>query len=118
MKRANVLLVEDNVGAAQALKLALEAYGFQVEVVHTGRETVGMLIHQKSDVIVVDLTLPDIDGAVVAEMVRRDWPDLPIILTSGYAQPARIADFLGKRNTAFLQKPYTIDALIDAIEAP
>lgn len=115
MRRIRLLLVEDDVHAADGLKLALDEHGFHVRVVHFGRETVGVLIHEQMDVLILDLTLPDIDGAVVGEIVRRGWPDLPIVITSGHEKPERIAPLLAGRRTAYLRKPYTIDALIDVI---
>jgi len=110
-----LLLVEDDVHAADGLKLALDDHGFQVRVVHLGRETVGVLIHEETDVLILDLTLPDIDGAVVGEIVRRGWPDLPIVITSGHEQPERLATLMAGRRIAYLRKPYTIDALIEVI---
>ena len=115
--RSRLLLVEDNVLAATAIVLALADHGFDVEVVNLGRQAVGRLIQRSFDVVLIDLTLPDLDGGTLAEMIRSDWPDLPIILTSGYDRPARLAALLESRFTAFLQKPFEIASLLSEIEA-
>ena len=115
-KRTRVLLVEDHVVAAEGVKLALSAHGYYVQVIHSGRETIGRLLQGHTDALVIDLSLPDIDGAVVADLVRQTWPDLPIIITTGYKQPVRVASLLQNGKTAFLQKPYEIGDLVHAIE--
>ncbi|HWS72826.1 MAG TPA: response regulator [Thermoanaerobaculia bacterium] len=114
--RRRLLLVEDNVVAAAAIQLALVDQGFDTEVVNLGRQAIGRLIQSRFDAVVIDLTLPDLDGGALAEMIRYDWPDLPMILMSGYDRPARLAPFLENRLTAFLQKPFEITALVSEIE--
>jgi len=114
--RIRVLLVEDHVVAAEGLRLALSALGFYVQVIHSGRETIGQLLHFHADALVIDLSLPDIDGAVVAELVRQTFPDLPIVITTGHNRPVRIASLLQNGKTVFLQKPYEIADLVHAIE--
>jgi two-component system response regulator PrrA len=114
---SRLLLVEDNLLAAEAVRLALMAHGFTVQVINVGRQAIGSLIQRPADVVVIDLTLPDVDGCALAQMIRKDWPNLPIILTSGYDQPVRLDSFLTNRQTAFIQKPYDIDSLISTIEA-
>ena len=114
--RRRLLLVEDNEVAASAIQAALADQGFETEVVHLGRQAIGRLIQSPFDAVVIDLTLPDLDGGALAEMIRYDWPELPMILTSGYERPARISCCLENRFTAFLQKPFEITALISEIE--
>jgi DNA-binding response OmpR family regulator len=112
-----LLLVEDNIQAARAVQLALLEHGFEVQVIHCGREVPGALAHHQSQVLVLDLTLPDIDGVVVAELVRRDWPHVPLILTTGHQRSALIEPLLRNAQTAFLQKPYEISELVRLIQA-
>ncbi len=111
-----LLLVEDDLLAAQALRYALTEHGFDVEVVSTGRAAIGELIHHQSEVMVIDLTLPDLDGAALTELVRRDWPNLPIVLTSGHERPPRLLPLLANRQTSFLQKPFELTTLIQVIQ--
>jgi len=112
-----LLLVEDDIQAANAIRFALAEYGFEVQTVNVGRQAIGTLIRHQSDAVVIDLTLPDVDGGALAKMIRHDWPDLPIIVVSGYEKPAGLAPLLEQRKTAFLQKPYDIGTLVEAIEA-
>jgi len=117
MRRVRLLLVEDNVIAGEAVRLALTEYGFDVRVVHAGRDAIDEIRRHAAEAVVLDLTLPDLDGVAVAEMVRRQWPELPIIVTTGHAKPKRVDPLLVNPQTAFLQKPYEIGDLIASIQS-
>lgn len=117
MNIERLLLVEDNVVAANAIASALAERGIEAHVVYCGREAVGKLIHSEAQAAVIDLTLPDIDGVTVAEIIRRNWPEIPIILTSGHAEPAAAWALLKDGRTAFLQKPFDLDVMITLIHA-
>ena len=115
MESFRLLLVEDNAVVAECIRHALAEEQFDVRVVDAGRRVIGEILHRRPDAVILDLTLPDLDGVVVAELVRRDWPDLPIIFTSGHPEPASLAALLRHPHTAFLQKPFEIETLVRAI---
>jgi two-component system OmpR family response regulator len=109
------LLVEDDEAVALAIRDMLAADGFDVRVVHFGRQVIGNIVRERPDVIVFDLMLPDVGGGVVATAVRKAWPDLPIIISTGHERPPDLEPFLREPGVAFLQKPYDIDDLARAI---
>lgn len=110
-----LLIVEDDDRAAAALRFALTDVGFEIDVVNVGREAIGKVIHYQPDVVVVDVALNDIDGIVLAGMLRQNWPELPIILASGYSDPPGLDRFLLHAQTAFLMKPFEIEDLIEIV---
>ena len=57
--------------------------------------------------------MPDLNEMLVARLVREDWPDLPNIFATGSIEPAEV-DLPPQSD--FLQKPFTIDALIAMIQ--
>ncbi|HEU4522491.1 MAG TPA: response regulator [Thermoanaerobaculia bacterium] len=109
------LLVEDNGILAEGVRMALEDEGHSVIVCSTGRPAVGLVINHKPDAVILDISLPDIDGVQVAKFIRIDHPKLPIIFASGHDrdQP-RISESLD-RKTAILRKPYPIAALLETV---
>lgn len=115
-KRTRVLLVEDNELVAEGIRFGLAYYGFDVAVMHDGYEAISCMTAEAPEVIVVDLSLPDVDGVLVAEMARRGWPEIPVIIISGLEEPLGIVTLLLDRQTAFLQKPFGVDSLVAAIE--
>ena len=112
-----VLLVEDDETLAFGIATLLQLEGFAVNVLAEGRGVVGMVAHAQPDALVIDVSLPDIDGVVVADAVRKGWPKLPIIFITGHDVTG---DEVRRRprdaRTVMLQKPFDIEQLIRAIE--
>lgn len=110
------LLVEDNAVLAEGLSWALRDLGHEVSVVAMGRQAIGMIQHQSPDAVILDISLPDIDGVQVAEFIRRDHPDLPIVFASGHDgdQPRLIAAVKDSA-TAILRKPYATETLLEVV---
>ena len=112
-----VLLVEDNLLAAEGMRLVLSDHGYRVRVVNYGREALGMVMHYHPDAVIIDVNLPDLDGSIVARAIRERCPELPIIFTTGLDRPARLDAMLREPHTSLLRKPYGFDDLIAEIEA-
>ncbi len=112
-----VLLVEDNETLANGVSLVLRLQGVQVDVIHEGRRAVGLVAHTHPDVVVLDVTLGDIDGMTVAAALRATWPDLPIIFATGDVESQKMRAAQLDSKTTVLQKPYEIESLMRTIEA-
>ena len=106
------LLVEDNVAAAEAVAWAIDASGHEVKTVHTGREVLGMINHHQPDIIILDVSLPDVNGVVVSKWIRRDYPALPIIVATGHGAFAGMDEVLAQRRVQILHKPYAMKELL------
>ncbi len=107
-----VLLVEDN----PAVQPALTEVGFEVNIVHRGREVMASIAQLQPDAVVLDVSLPDIDGIGVARQIRFKWPRLPILFATGHDSPALVQAALSLPRTSILYKPYSIAALASALE--
>ncbi|MHB9122077.1 MAG: hybrid sensor histidine kinase/response regulator [Thermoanaerobaculia bacterium] len=111
-----LLLVEDEVSVAAGLSSLLELEKIVVRVVEQGREVVRAIEEFAPDAVVLDLTLPDMDGREVFAQVTARWPDLPVVFSSGHGGEADLARELSRGHVRFLQKPYEVAALMAAIE--
>lgn len=112
-----VLVIDDNVDAADSLKLLLEIAGHQVEVVYNGREGLTKARAWPPDVVLCDIGLPDIDGYEVARSMRVD-PDLRHVVlaaVTGYAQPGDVAKALQAGFDAHVAKPPTMAAIEEVL---
>jgi len=67
------------------------------------------------DAVILDLTMPGMDGAEASGELFRMNPDVRVVLTSGYAQENVAERFAGKDLAGFLQKPYLLDQLRDVL---
>jgi signal transduction histidine kinase/CheY-like chemotaxis protein len=84
-----ILVIEDNVDAAQSLAEVLEMEGHRVHVANDGRSGIAKARELKPDVVLCDIGLPDVDGYEIARMLRVEGElrSMRLIALSGYAQP-------------------------------
>jgi CheY-like chemotaxis protein len=82
--------------------------GFQVLEAADGLEAVALfeLRHAEIAVVLMDLTMPHMDGRQAFLRMHQVAPHIPVVLTSGYSEQDVLTDFLGKGLAGFLPKPY------------
>jgi PAS domain S-box-containing protein len=108
-----VLITDDEETVCAVGKQMLSRMGFDVLTAADGREGVDVF-HDHADEIVcvlLDLTMPHLDGDEAFREMRRIRPDVPVILCSGYNEQDATQRFAGKGLAGFLQKPYNMAAL-------
>ena len=114
---SNILIVEDNRHLASALTQGLSEQGLQARAVHLGADAIALLDAATIDLVVLDLGLPDMDGLVVLEHVRRRANHVPIlVLTARDAVDMRVAA-LGAGADDYLVKPFAFAELVARVHA-
>lgn len=110
---AFVLLIEDNVDAAQTLAEILELSGHRVRVAYDGTTGIQMAVELKPEVVLCDIGLPDVNGYEVARTLRADQSlrSTRLIAVSGYAQYADRQKAMDAGFDAHLTKPPDLDKL-------
>ncbi|MEA2328474.1 MAG: hypothetical protein QOE68_3433, partial [Thermoanaerobaculia bacterium] len=69
----------------------------------------------RPDAVILDLTLPDIDGTEVFRRVRERWPKLPVVFSTGHGGEVELGYALDSGRVALLRKPYDIQELLAAL---
>lgn len=112
-----VLLVDDEPGILETGAALLERLGFAVRTARDGQEAVECLEADPSglDLVLMDLTMPRLDGREAFLRLRALRPDLRVILTSGYDERESLRELASKGLTGFLQKPYRMQELEAAL---
>lgn len=113
----HILIVDDNVDAANSLGQILEILGHHVTIVHDGNSAVDGFIFKKPDVVLLDLGLPDISGHEVARRMRArsDIPQPVLIALTGWGQERDKALTAQVGIDIHMVKPVSISELADAI---
>ena len=108
--RANVLLVEDDVTVASLTMQMLESIGLTVVHAKSAASALDALEEARNiDIVVSDVMMPGgMSGVELAREVRKQYPGLPVVLTTGYIEVARSAMAEGLE---VLVKPYPLEAL-------
>jgi two-component system KDP operon response regulator KdpE len=116
MKNIRLLLVDDEVQIVRALSPALHAEGYVVETAANGQAALNAMASDPSDLVILDLGLPDMDGKSV--IVRlREWSEAPIIVLSAREQEAEKVAALDAGADDYLNKPVGIDELMARLRA-
>jgi DNA-binding response OmpR family regulator len=111
-----VLLVEDDDLVAIGLTALLDTEGFAVQAVSRGLLVVKAVESFKPEAVILDLTLPDIDGIEVFRRLRKRWPQLPVVFSTGHGGDVELAAELNSDRVELLRKPYEIGELLSALQ--
>jgi len=107
-----VLLVEDDAWISMATATLLKDLGHRVIEAPSGRKALEILRAGTAvDLVVTDQAMPAMTGTELAAEIRESWPDLPIILATGYAEPPKG----GPPGLLWINKPYGQDELAAVI---
>jgi len=111
------LVVDDEESIRSLARRMLEAMGFKVLTAADGREGVEVFrLHaDKLRFVLLDMTMPKLDGEETFREMRRIRSDVKAILTSGYNEQTATSRFAGKGLAAFIQKPYGFADLREVI---
>ncbi|WP_005036988.1 PAS domain-containing hybrid sensor histidine kinase/response regulator [Holophaga foetida] len=113
-----ILLVDDEPSIRETTSTMLEAMGFEVMMANDGRAAVDLFQHHADRVrlVLLDLTMPRMDGREAFQAIRSLNANTPVILSSGYTEQESSKDFINQSLLTFLQKPYTFRELKAAIQ--
>jgi CheY-like chemotaxis protein len=112
-----ILLAEDEEALRETLRRALELAGHEVLAVHNGAEALHALHGGLSaDLLLADIKMPVMDGIELALAAARDWPQMPVLLMTGFADQGARASGLESLIRGVLAKPFTNAALREAVD--
>ena len=112
-----ILVVDDEEGVRAVADALLRSMGFEVIQATDGLEALEKFQAGRGAIkaVLMDLTMPHMDGAETFRELRRLDPHCRVVLTSGYNEQDAIHDFLGKGLAAFVQKPFHYADLMRAL---
>jgi two-component system, OmpR family, KDP operon response regulator KdpE len=111
-----VLVVDDEPQIVRALRINLSARGYDVSTAASGQEALRVAAAARPDVVVLDLGLPDIDGATVIEGLRG-WTRVPIIVLSARTDSGDKVSALDAGADDYVTKPFGMDELLARLRA-
>ncbi|MEO8353043.1 MAG: response regulator [Chthoniobacteraceae bacterium] len=110
-----VLVVDDDEALQDMFKLFLKKAGFSRLVVGTGKDALAALAKQKFDLCFLDLQLPDITGDVIYAEAKAKYPDLPIVIITGFPDSEMMNNMLKHGPVTVLKKPLRMEDLEETL---
>jgi len=110
-----ILVVDDDPGVRRFIVECLQMLGHEVTQAATGQDGLRLLEAAAPDLLIVDFAMPGMNGVEVVQAVRHRWPDLAIILATGYANMESVEKVMDLGQV--LKKPFHIDDLDFAVRS-
>ena len=112
---ASVLVAEDNPAVREFIVRALSSIGHKVTEAIDGQQALEALRREKFDVLVTDIVMPNIDGIALAMKAIRLFPDLKIVMISGYVQERMRAHTLDALAHKIIAKPFSLEEICEVV---
>jgi CheY-like chemotaxis protein len=116
--QGRVLLVDDEADVREVTSAMLQTLGLQVITAVDGQDGLDRFAMERGtiDLVLLDLTMPRMDGRETFQELRRLQADIPVILYSGYSEYDSLGETLAQGFAGFLQKPFQIGDLRIALQ--
>ena len=114
---SSLLLVEDDVRISQPLARMLRAEGFEVRHCDTGETALNAVGEALPDLVLLDLSLPDIDGLEICRRLRALHPSLPIVMLTARNEEVEVVVGLDAGADDYITKPFRVAELTARIRA-
>jgi DNA-binding NarL/FixJ family response regulator len=117
MKRARVLIADDHPLTLEGLRAFLEPHLECVGTVGDGRALVDAALALKPDLIILDITMPLLNGIDAAVQIRKSLPEVKLLFVTMHANPAYLEAALNAGGTGYVLKSAAREELLDAIQS-
>jgi len=112
-----ILLVEDEDKVRESAAKAMVKCGYRVVIASNANSAMEIMSREKGrfDLVFTDVVLSDRTGVELAEEIQREYPDMRILLCSGYTDQKSQWPVIREKGFRFLQKPYDLTGLLQAV---
>ena len=111
-----ILIVDDDPQVRRLCRKTLEEFGYTVSEARNGKEALAAIDKTSYDLIVLDLSMPDMDGIEFLMAVRSELPKLKIVAISGFLGGTMLRPAQQLGCTATLTKPFSPEALLSVVD--
>jgi DNA-binding NtrC family response regulator len=113
--KMKVLVVDDEKIVLESCRRILDEMDLEITLASSAKAALEELDRNPFCLILMDIKMPEIDGITLMQQVKGKWPNIPIIVMSGYATNETLQEVSQSQAAAFLPKPFTPDELIGAV---
>jgi CheY-like chemotaxis protein len=119
--KGRVLIIDDEAEIRRNLTVGLTQEGYSAVACPDGISAIHELNSSREkgiayDYLVTDIFMPDIDGLKILKVIKVQYPDLPVLVITGFGDEALKMTALSEHNTGFLDKPFEISDLVKALD--
>ena len=114
-RRIKILVVDDEGIVLYSCRRVLEEEGFEVVSVTSADAALEAIGKEEFPLLLLDLKMPEKDGMYLLKKVKKEMPDLPVIMMTGYHVRKTVEEAVRIGARAFIAKPFTPDELLEEV---
>lgn len=116
--KGEILIVDDDATSRSVIGDLLTFHGYLVDAAESGEQGLDILLKKADQIslVILDLMMPGMSGEDVYERISRDYPDLKVLISSGYPISTEQERLFASRNIMVLKKPFSANELINCVK--
>lgn len=111
MTKANILIIDDSIETCQLLSELLRSEGYSTQYAHSGKMGIEQVTKEKYEVVLIDLKLPDMDGIDTFKAVKKNSPDVVVIVITGHPSQEYAIKAYSIGAFDYLTKPFELERI-------
>lgn len=117
MAKKRILIVEDNMDTYELERFILEKSGYETFLAVNGRDGVNAVRKQNPDLIIMDLSMPEMDGWTATSLIKKDEQisNIPVIVVTAHALPSDRQRAMDAGCNEYVTKPMDLLDLVDTV---
>ena len=118
MSKGRILIVEDNMDTYELVHFILEKNGFETFLAVNGRDGVNAALKQRPNLIIMDMSMPEMDGWTATALIKKNemTSSIPLIALTAHALPGDRQRAMDAGCDEYITKPMDLDELVEAIQ--
>lgn len=106
-----ILIVDDEEGLREGLSKLLETEGYAALSAESGEQALKILQHAHIDLVLTDMRMPGMDGIELLKKIRKQHPDVGVIIITGYGQIESYIEAMNFGAIEYVSKPFKVNEL-------
>ncbi|MEW6501669.1 MAG: sigma-54-dependent transcriptional regulator [Thermodesulfobacteriota bacterium] len=111
-----ILVVDDEQNMRVALFEALNRNGHEVQVAESGRMALDMMKKATPDLVISDIKMPGMDGIELLRQIKAEWPELPVVIVTGYATVETALEAMKRGAFDYILKPFPVEVIEETVK--
>jgi DNA-binding NtrC family response regulator len=110
-----ILVVDDEDIVLESCQAVFELDGFEAQFAPNADKALAAINNTEFDLLLIDVKMPKKDGMYLMRKIKQQWPDIPIIVMSGYYTTDTIQEAMSMGAATFIAKPFEPDELVETV---
>lgn len=116
MDKPSILVVDDELLIRDLLYDFFSEHGWEISIAENGQKAYEILSQKKVDIVLTDLKMPEMDGLTLTGLVMEEYPDIPVVIMTGFPSVDSAVSALRKKVADYIIKPFNINQLYKTVE--